>query len=317
MSSGATVASTRRRDRLKAWYSHHRRVMVSTLTELVRNPMSSLMTWVVIGIALGLPAILLAVLQNVSVVSGDWGGKPRISLYLVQDVTLPAAQTITQRIEAQLDVEAAVFISSEKALLEFQRRSGFGEVLTTLERNPLPHVIEVIPVDADPLILRNMITKWESEQMVERVSVDLQWLERLYAILIFAERLVTALALVLAMGVMMVMGNTIRLAIENRRQEIEIVKLVGGTDSFVRRPFLYLGFWYGLGGAIVAFLLLQMSLFFLSAPVEALAQSYQDDFAIEGLGFLGHVSLLLTGAVLGVLGSMLAVGRHLSEIEPT
>jgi cell division transport system permease protein len=134
--------------------------------------------------------------------------------------------------------------------------------------------------------------------------------------LVFAERLVTALAIVLGLGVMLIMGNTIRLAIESRRQEIEVIKLVGGTDAFVRRPFLYLGFWYGLGGAVTAFFLLQTSLYFLSTPVEMLAQSYRDDFALQGLGFLGNLLLLVSGSILGIIGSVLAVSRHLADIEP-
>jgi cell division transport system permease protein len=317
MSTGATVAVTGRKDRLKSWTAHHRRVFYSTLTELLASPLESLMTWLVIGIALGLPAIMYVVLQNVSLVSGDWGGKPRLSLYLVEATTIETGQQLTREINLRADVDQALFISSEKALIDFQQRSGFGEVLGTLEKNPLPHLIEVIPADPDPAALKLMVSTLEAMTLVDRISVDLQWLERLFALLAFAERLVTALALVLAMGVMLVMGNTIRLAIENRRQEIEVVKLVGGTDGFVRRPFLYLGFWYGVGGAVFALLLLQLSLFFLSAPVEVLAQSYRDDFALAGPGFGGYVMLIVLGAGLGVLGSVLAVSRHLAAIEPT
>lgn len=317
MSSGATTSVTGTGDRLNSWFAHHRRVMSSTWFELLSTPTSSLMTWVVIGIALALPAILFAVLQNVSTLSGDWGGKPKISLYLSQGTPVTEARDFAESLDRSTDVESSTFISAEKALIEFQERSGFGNVLNTLDRNPLPHVIEVVPANPDPLVLSGLIATWEGESLVERASVDLQWLERLFAILIFAERLVTALALVLALGVMLIMGNTIRLAIENRRQEIEIIKLVGGTDGFVRRPFLYLGFWYGLGGAFIALLLLEASLLFLSGPVETLAQSYQDDFALSGPGFLGYLLLLASGAGLGVLGSILAVGRHLSEIEPT
>jgi cell division transport system permease protein len=132
----------------------------------------------------------------------------------------------------------------------------------------------------------------------------------------FGERLVVSLGFVLALGVLLVIGNTIRLAIENRRSEIEIIKLVGGTDRFVRRPFLYLGFWYGAGGALVAWLLLQGSLLFLSGPVEILAQSYRDDFALSGLSALDSLAILLGGSGLGILGAIVAVRRHLREIEP-
>ena len=314
--AGATVTKTGLRDRLVAWLSHHQRVSLSTLAELLGNPFTSLMTWLVIGIALGLPLILYVVLQNVSSISGDWGGKPRVVLYLTQEVTLEGGQALAMEIEQRDDIEETVFVSSARALQEFQRRSGFGDVLSTLDRNPLPHVIEVVPVNPDPLDLGKLVSAWEVNMLVENVSVDLQWLERLFALLVFAERLVTALAIVLGLGVMLIMGNTIRLAIESRRQEIEVIKLVGGTDAFVRRPFLYLGFWYGLGGAVTAFFLLQTSLYFLSTPVEMLAQSYRDDFALQGPGFLGNLLLLVSGSILGIIGSVLAVSRHLADIEP-
>jgi cell division transport system permease protein len=314
--AGATVTKTGLRDRLVAWLSHHQRVSLSTLAELLGNPFTSLMTWLVIGIALGLPLILYVVLQNVSSISGDWGGKPRVVLYLTQEVTLEGGQALAMEIEQRDDIEETVFVSSTSALQEFQRRSGFGDVLSTLDRNPLPHVIEVVPVSPDPLDLGKLVSAWEVNMLVENVSVDLQWLERLFALLVFAERLVTALAIVLGLGVMLIMGNTIRLAIESRRQEIEVIKLVGGTDAFVRRPFLYLGFWYGLGGAVMAFCMLQTSLYFLSTPVEMLAQSYRDDFALQGPGFLGNLLLLVSGTILGIIGSVLAVSRHLADIEP-
>ena len=314
--AGATVAKTGLRDRLVAWISHHQRVCLSTLAELLGNPFASLMTWLVIGIALGLPLILYVVLQNVSSISGDWGGKPRVTLYLAQEVTLEAGQALAWEIEQRADIDETEFVSSTSALQEFQRRSGFGDVLSSLDRNPLPHVIEVVPANPDPIDLGKLVSAWKANWLVGNVSVDLQWLERLFALLVFAERLVTALAIVLGLGVMLIMGNTIRLAIENRRQEIEVIKLVGGTDAFVRRPFLYLGFWYGLGGAVTAFFLLQTSLYFLSTPVEMLAQSYRDDFALQGPGFLGNLLLLVAGSILGIIGSVLAVSRHLADIEP-
>ena len=275
------------------------------------------MTWLVIGIALALPLILYVMLSNVSMVSGEWGGKPRVNLYLAQDLNAPVARALATEISQEPGVEAVVFISSEEALKDFQHRSGFGDVLSTLDRNPLPHVIEVVPQEPDAVLLQQMMARWEVRSEVDRVSVDLAWLERLFALLSFAERLVLALALVLATGVMLVMGNTIRLAIENRRQEIVIIKLVGGTDAFVRRPFLYLGFWYGFGGAVTALLLVQASLLFLAGPVETLAQSYRDDFALTGLGLAGNLLVLAGGSLLGIIGALLSVSRHLREIEPT
>ena len=283
---------------------------------MLENPLASLMTWLVIGIALALPGILYVMLNNIADVSADWGGKPRVSLYLQKEVTKDAGESLAKEIRVSASVDDVRFVSSEAALKDFQQRSGFGDVLNSLDRNPLPHVIEVVLVSSEPMALTGLMTVWESDNRIAKVSVDLAWLERLFALLQFGERLVWSLSLVLALGVVLIMGNTIRLAIENRRQEIEVIKLFGATDSFVRRPFLYLGFWYGFGGATIAMILLQSSLVFLAEPLELLAQSYRDDFALQGPGAGGVLFLLLMGSILGIAGALVAVSRHLRLIEP-
>ena len=283
---------------------------------MLENPLSSLMTWLVIGIALALPGILYVMLNNIADVSTDWGGKPRVSLYLQKEVTKDAGDALAKEIRVSASVDEVRFVSSEAALKDFQQRSGFGDVLNSLDRNPLPHVIEVVLVSSEPMALTGLMAGWESDRRIAKVSVDLAWLERLFALLQFGERLVWSLSLVLALGVVLIMGNTIRLAIENRRQEIEVIKLFGATDSFVRRPFLYLGFWYGFGGATIAMILLQSSLVFLAEPVELLAQSYRNDFALQGPGAGGVLFLLLMGSLLGIAGALVAVSRHLRLIEP-
>ena len=313
---GATVPSTSRRDQIIAWLSHHQGLFGETLREIMGNPFSTLMTWVVIGIALGLPLIFYVVLQNLSTVSEGWGSQPKIAIYLSQDATLSEGEALAKDIRQREDVQKTVFIPSSRALREFQENSGFGDVLSTLDRNPLPHLIEVVPLSSDPIHSNKLLSIWGTNPLIDQVVFDLQWLERLFALLTLAERSVTALAILLGLGVMLVMGNTIRLAIESRRQEIEIIKLVGGSDAFVRRPFLYLGFWYGLGGSITALVLTQLSLYFLSSPVEMLAQSYRDDFALEGPSFIGNFSLLIAGSVLGVIGSGFSVLKQLSDIAP-
>jgi cell division transport system permease protein len=226
------------------------------------------------------------------------------------------ARDLAHRLQDKPDIESTLFISSADALVEFRNLSGFGDVLNTLDQNPLPGVIEIKPAVTDVAQLRLQVESLGAYELVDTVEFDFEWIERLFAILRFAERLVATLGFVLALGVLLIIGNTIRLAIENRRSEIEIVKLVGGTDSFVRRPFLYLGFWYGIGGALVAWVLVQGSLVFLSAPVETIAQSYRDDFALSGPGILDSTIILLAGTGLGVSGALLAVSRHLSDIEP-
>lgn len=315
-SAGATVAVTSVRGKAGAWINHHRKVAVESLSSLLSEWVTSLMTWLVIGIALALPIILYVMLVNIGELGRGWDGSPRISLYLQHNAPESGARALRQILLKRPDIDSALFISSDDALVEFKAFSGFGDVLNTLDENPLPAVIEIKPSSSELGQLRLLVISLEEYDLVEAVSFDLEWVERLFAMLQFGERLVVSLGFVLALGVLLVIGNTIRLAIENRRSEIEIIKLVGGTDRFVRRPFLYLGFWYGAGGALVAWLLLQGSLLFLSGPVEILAQSYRDDFALTGLSVLDSLAILLGGSSLGILGAIVAVRRHLREIEP-
>ena len=278
--------------------------------------MSSLLTWLVIGIALALPGILFVILSSVSQIGAGWGGNPSVSVYLQTDLDEKAGKILANEIVASSYVENVRFVPREVALKNFQERSGLRDVLSSLNRNPLPHVIEVTLVNSDPIVLNNLESLWQRDNRIAKVVVDLVWLERLHALLLFVERLVWFLALVLGLGVILIMGNTIRLAIENRRQEIEVSKLFGASDSFVRRPFLYLGFWFGVGGALIAMILLQLSLVMLSAPIEILAQSYRNDFALLGPGGYGFLLLLGAGTTLGIVGAAVAVSRHLSVIEP-
>lgn len=314
--TGASVPSRSARDRFRAWQSHHRRVARESIASLMQNWMSSAMTWLVIGIALALPAILYVILVNVGSVSESWEGKPRFSLYLEESLTEPEGRSLARELAGRASVESIRYISAGEALEEFRARSGFGDVVASLDENPLPAVVVVVPEASAPAELRLVVSELKAVPGVASVSVDLAWIERLYAIVDFGERLVLALGVFLGLGVLLIIGNTIRLAIENRRSEIEVVKLVGGTDAFVRRPFLYLGLWYGLGGALIAWLLVQVSLVFLTSPVQHLARSYGNAFVISGLGATESLILWAGGAVLGVLGAMLAVRRHLHDIEP-
>jgi len=278
---------------------------------LLANWVTSAMTWMVLGIALALPVFLYLVLLNIVALSGDFDGNPRISIYLQQDATASETEQALRLVRDHPDTQEVKLITPDEALADFQARSGFGDVLNSLERNPLPPVIELAPRNTEPYALRQRIVEIEAQPFVDLVVVDLAWIERLFAFVSFGERVAWALTLILSLGVLLVVGNTIRLAIESRRTEIEVVKLVGGTDNFVRRPFLYLGFWYGLGGAITAWILVQTCLQFLAGPVELIAQSYQDDYSLQGLSVMNSIGLCLAGSALGILGAAFAVSKHL------
>lgn len=315
--AGASTHSLRGVDYLKSYLANHRLVVKQTIQNLVRSFVTSTMTWMVIGVALGLPAMLFILLDNLEGLGGDWQGKPGISVYLQADVSEREGRLLAKTLGSEPEFIAARYISAAQALEEFKQHSGFDEVLNSLPGNPLPAVIDIEPDDVSTIELKMSVQRLEEKAAVESVSIDLEWIERLLVLVTLGERFVLALAIFLGLGVLLSIGNTIRLAIENRRAEIEIIKLVGGTDRFVRRPFLYLGFWYGVGGALFAWLMVQSSLLFLSAPIEDLIYSYRGEFIVKGMGLEDTALLFLTGAGLGIVGAGLAVGRHLHEIEPT
>lgn len=315
---GASQSKTTIPDRLQSWLGHNRLVALDSLRRLLDAPTASLMTWLVIGIALALPSGLYVTLGNLQAVSHGWDGAAQISLFLHQNVKEVEGRKLVKKLSLRPDVHSAIYVSREQALKEFQELSGFGEVLDNLDSNPLPAVIIVQPADnkGSRDITETLLNELQGLAEVELAQLDLEWVQRLYTMMKLGQRMTTALALLLALGVLLIIGNTIRLSIENRRDEILVVKLVGGTDVFVRRPFLYTGFWYGLGGGVIAWLIVVLGLSWLSGPVAELADLYQSQFSLLGLGFIDTIGLWLTGAMLGLLGSWLAVSRHLGMIEP-
>lgn len=316
---GAVSSKAGAGDRLRAWRTHNLLVARESLLRLVRAPLGSVMTWLVIGIALALPAGLYVLLGNVQQLSRGWDGAPQISLFLHQHVADDEGRNLARRLGADREIAAVEYLSRDDALAEFRELSGFGDVLQQLDSNPLPAVILVRPRQTQVMDAKQteaLRARLAAMPEIEVAQLDLEWVQRLYAMMELGRRVVASLALLLAVGVLLVIGNTIRLAIESRRDEIVVVKLVGGTDAFVRRPFLYTGVWYGLGGGIVATVIVAIGLMALREPVAQLAGLYNSQYRLIGLSFGDMVDLWLVSALLGWLGAWLAVARHLGEIEP-
>jgi cell division transport system permease protein len=318
MAIGASQSRTSLRDKLRSWVIHHRASSADSLQRLLHSPFSSVMTWLVIGIAMALPVGLSVALDNARAVSGNWDSPAQISLFLRAEMSVEAAEQLEQSVAGREDVAATRLVSRADALLEFQQLSGFGDVLRNLDDNPLPNLILVTPRQSrlDGTAALTLQAELEALPGVQQAVLDMEWVQRLNALMLLSQRLVMVLGAILALGVLLVIGNTIRLAIENRRDEIIVVKLVGGSNAFVRRPFLYTGFWYGLGGALLSWLIISVALWGLRGPLSALALLYQSDFHLRGLGLTGGLSLLVLGGVLGLIGAWLAVSRHLSAIQP-
>lgn len=315
---GAKRSKAPLRELLDSYFSHHRKVAKDSARRLWRTPVASLMTWTVMGVALALPVGLLLLLTSLQGVSAGWESAARVTVYLEDQMSLEDAGRLRLDIGVRGDVAEVELIDKSAALAEFRTSSGLNEALDYLDENPLPHTLLATPSEGSRTEagMQTLVEALEKTRGVAQVQVDLGWLQRLDAITELLGRGVWALAALLAVAVILVIGNTIRLAIESRRDEILVAKLVGGTDAFVRRPFLYTGLWFGLGGGIVAFVLLQLTLWFLSEPVERLAGLYRSNFSLSGLSFEGTVALIAAAVLFGWLGAWLAVKRHLDAIEP-
>ena len=304
------------RRHLRAWLESHRASLIDSLLRLAKQPVGSFFTCLVMAVALSLPMGLSLLLGNVERLGGSWQQAAQISVFLKMDVSDAQGEKLRDEVAILPSVAQAEWISREQALEEIQQGSGLGEALKELPENPLPGVILVTPQKVEKSALEALRNQLAELPKVEQAQLDMVWVERLTAILRLGDRFVFGLSLLLVAALLLVIGNTIRLHIENRRNEIEVIKLVGGTDSYVRRPFLYMGALYGAGAGLLAWGLLAFGLDWLNAAVVRLAGLYGSDFALLGVPLSDGLSLLLAALLLGYIGAWLAVARHLNELSP-
>jgi cell division transport system permease protein len=304
---------------MSAWLTRHLQTLIGSLGRLSQHGLATLLTTLVIGVALALPACLHLLVANVQIAAGQWNRAVDLSVYLKRPTSADDASRVAERIRQRRDVEKVELISAEEALKEFRRDSGFGPAIDALNENPLPHTLMVRPRPeyATAAQLEGLATDLREVPSVDLVQLDTAWVNRLNAILAAVERgLLLAVAL-LALGIVVIVGNTIRLDIYNRRDEIEVTKLVGGSNAFIRRPFLYSGVWYGLGGALCAWVMTAVVIGLLREPIGRIAGLYGSGFRIQGLALEPTLWLFGGGILLGWFGSLVAANRHLREIEPT
>ncbi len=303
---------------MNAWFARHLQTLIGSLGRLSQQPLATLLTVLVMGIALALPACLNVLVRNAQAASGSWERALDVSVYLKTSVDVATAKRLADKLKQRSDVKAVQLINADEALKEFREHSGFGEALDALSDNPLPNTLVITPAatSATPEAMSVLSDELRKLNEVDVVQLDTDWVQRYLAMLDTVRRLVNMVAVLLAIGVVVIVGNTIRLDIQNRRDEIEVTKLVGGSDAFVRRPFLYCGVWYGLGGGLLAWLVAALAVALLSGPVQRIAGLYGSSFSLRGLGFSGGLALLLAGVLLGWLGSFVAATRHLRVIEP-
>ena len=316
---GAVGAKVGLRAKIGAVIAHHRHTLEDSLIRLLRDPFQTLMTTVVVAIALALPATLLLVVDNVRQFENNFDSFSQITVYVDNTASQQQVAEIQEKIQSFSEVTSLVYVDPQQALNEFTEASGFGSALEYLDDNPLPSVFIIEPaidVLSLPQKAQKLIAKIVNIEQVDDAQIDMLWLQRLKSLTELGKKVVLALGGALGLGVLVIIGNSIRLAIHSRREEIIVVKLVGGTDAYVRRPFLYFGMLQGLFGALVAGIMLTIGFWWLGGSVENISQLYDSHFVLRGPGFQGFFSLLGTGLLLGLAGAWLAVSKHLSHIKP-
>lgn len=303
---------------LNTWLSRHAQTLVGSLGRIVQHPLATVMTMSVIALALALPLFLNLLLQNTRTATADWNQAFELSVYLTKKAGTDRAESIAKQLRARSDVIRVRVVTADEALAEFRESSGFGKALNLLDSNPLPNTLIVTPSLAASTAERTQALKVQIAALpdVDTVQLDTEWVQRLNAILEVVRRVIWLTGALLALSVVLVVGNTIRLDILNRRAEIEVMKLVGATDGFTRRPFLYSGVWYGLGGGVIAVIVVALASTLLAAPIARLVALYGSQFRLEGLRFGPAVSILGLSVALGWLGSWIAATRHIRAVDP-
>ena len=300
------------------WVARHGHAALSSAGHLARNGLPTLLTVAVMGLALSLPLALNVLVRNVRDATGDFSEAVGLSVYFKSDVPPQKVQQLAKTAAERTGVADVKLITAAEALEEFRAQSGFGAALDSLTDNPLPNVLTIRPTAAggSPAHLDALRDYFASWPEVDSIQLDRDWVLRFSAILELLRRTVLITAVLLGAGVVAVVGNTIRLEIINRRADIEVTKLVGGTNAFVRRPFLYAGVLYGIAAGALAWGVVALARLTLLSAATRLATAYGSHFELHGPNLPELGSLLLAGVLLGWLGAWIAAARQLARIEP-
>ena len=302
---------------IQTWLKQHAHAFFFSLGQYIKNPINNILTTFVIGISLAFPVGFYVFLNNVQILSSGWDDSIEINLFLDTTIDEEQANVFANRISKRDDVAETILINKDEALAEYKKLSGLSGALDVLDENPFPNVILVKPVfvDIDEYKTTKLINELEVMPEIDDVQYDNTWIKRLIHIIDIVKLVTFILSVLLAIAVLLIVGNTIRLSIYSYRHEIEITKLFGGTDSFIQRPFLYSGMWYGIFGSVIAWFLIAGSIQILSGPIENLSNLYAGDFQLVGLGVINTLYLFGIGVLLGLLGSWASVKRYLYAIE--
>ncbi len=296
----------------------NRESLISSLVRLLQCPFSSAMAIIVMAISIALAGSFYVLVNNAQQLLDSMQVGKQISLFLHEKTSDQQAAKLARKLQGNKSIEKVNVISRQQALAEFQQYSGFGAALDALESNPLPIVIQVNPKESltEAAQLKDLLGQMQHEQAVDFAQMDMQWLARLQAMMKMANRVVIILAALLAIGVLFIIGNTIRSELQTRREEVIVTKLVGGTNMFICLPFLYTGFWYGFISGMLAWVVISLILFMINAPIEQLSLLYQSQFTLQFMSFSESILLLLASSTLGILGAYAVASHQLRLLKP-
>ena len=297
-------------------WSQHFAVFRSALRRLVKSPFASLFNFLVIGIALSLPVSGYVLLKNVQMMSVQFAGEPQISVFLEMNTSKDEIARLSKRLKEHDAIESIEFVPRDLALKQLQQSTGLADVAVGLTQNPLPDAFIIHPVEMETSkleLLREDLKKWSK---FEYVQLDSAWAKKLEAILKFARLAMLIIATLLSFALIAITFNTIRLQILTQREEIEVSKLIGATNGFIRRPFLYFGLMQGLLGGVAAWLIIAGSLLALNQNLIGLSQLYATNLVLHHLTLIDSLTLLGFSAYLGWLGAWLSASQHMWKIEP-
>lgn len=301
---------------MRQGYAQHMSVIRTALRRIFSPPLAGLLNILVIGIALSLPAGVYVLLQNAHGLVDELSGPPQISLFLSLDAKSDDIDKLRKQLNQNPDIASIDYVPRDVALQQLKLSTGLEDVIGGLERNPLPDAFIIHPKAKGASTLEELRATLSKYNKVDQAQLDSAWAYKLEALLRFANLAVLILASLLSLALIAITFNTIRLQILTQRDEIEVAKLIGASDGFIRRPFLYFGALQGLMGGIAAYLIISLSLLLLNEPLHTLSQLYASQLTLRSLGWGDSIALLLFSLYLGWLGAWLSVARHLSMIEP-
>lgn len=308
--------------RISAAIRQHIQQLFSSFADLWKTPFSTLMTIFVLALALSLPSVFHLIYKNAESVTEQWDGASEISLFLTKDISERRIQVLINKLALYKDIDSVTYISPHQALEEFKEISSFSSALNYLDENPLPAVLVVVPTKeamttaGSKLLVAKLQDEKERGQGIDLVRADLEWIEKLQAILELLVDIVASIAALLLISVLLIVSNTIRLNILNQRDAIEVLKLVGATNSFIQRPYLYVGAWYGLLGGLIAWLLTLGMVTWLKSGIQSLMGLYELQFSVSVLSLEEVGILLAVATALGFVASFISVKQYLVKIEP-